>query len=238
NIALMKWMIGNGYSDARTLRRRIAAQEAWLADPELLKADADAEYAAIIEIDLAEIHEPIVACPNDPDDVKTLSDVAGAAIDEVFIGSCMTNIGHFRAASKLLEGKRDIPVKLWVAPPTKMDAKQLTEEGHYGVLGTAGARMEMPGCSLCMGNQAQVREGATVMSTSTRNFPNRLGKNANVYLGSAELAAICSRLGRIPTKDEYMADVGVLNASSDKIYRYMNCDHIADFREVADKVAA
>jgi aconitate hydratase 2/2-methylisocitrate dehydratase len=161
NVALMKWMIANGYAAARTLQRRIDAQEAWLADPKLLAGDADAEYAAVIEIDLAEIHEPIVACPNDPDDVKTLSDVAGAVIDEVFIGSCMTNIGHFRAASKLLEGKRDIPVKLWVAPPTKMDANQLSEEGHYGVLGTAGARMEMPGCSLCMGNQAQVREGAT-----------------------------------------------------------------------------
>ena len=238
NITLMKWMIANGYADARTLQRRIAAQEAWLKDPKLLKGDADAEYAAVIEIDLADVHEPIVACPNDPDDVKTLSDVAGAKIDEVFIGSCMTNIGHFRAASKLLEGKRDIPVKLWVAPPTKMDQKQLTEEGHYGVLGTAGARMEMPGCSLCMGNQAQVREGATVMSTSTRNFPNRLGKNTNVYLGSAELAAICSRLGRIPTREEYMADMGVLNAHSDTIYQYMNFDKIADFKSVADKVTA
>jgi aconitate hydratase 2/2-methylisocitrate dehydratase len=238
NITLMKWMIANGYADARTLQRRIAAQEAWLADPKLLKGDADAEYAAVIEIDLADIHEPIVACPNDPDDVKTLSDVAGAAIDEVFIGSCMTNIGHFRAASKLLEGKRDIPVKLWVAPPTKMDAKQLTEEGHYGVLGTAGARMEMPGCSLCMGNQAQVKEGATVFSTSTRNFPNRLGKNSNVYLGSAELAAICSRLGRIPTKAEYMADIGVINKDGDKIYKYMNFDQIDDFARVAGTVTA
>ena len=182
NITLMKTMIANGYQDARTLERRIKAMEAWIANPQLLKGDADAEYAAVIEIDLADIHEPIVACPNDPDDVKTLSDVAGAKIDEVFIGSCMTNIGHFRAASKLLEGKRDIPVKLWVAPPTKMDAEQLTAEGHYGTFGTAGARMEMPGCSLCMGNQAQVKEGATVMSTSTRNFPNRLGKNSNVYL--------------------------------------------------------
>lgn len=238
NITLMRWMIAQGYVDARTLARRIAAQEAWLKDPKLLKGDADAEYAAVIEIDLAEIGEPIVACPNDPDDVKTLSDVAGAKIDEVFIGSCMTNIGHFRAASKLLEGKRDIPVKLWVAPPTKMDQQQLTEEGHYGVLGVAGARMEMPGCSLCMGNQAQVREGATVMSTSTRNFPNRLGKNTNVYLGSAELAAICSRLGRIPTREEYMADIGVINANGDKIYKYMNFDQIADFRKVADTVPA
>ena len=236
NITLMKWMIANGFQDARTLTRRIKAMEAWIADPQLLKADADAEYAAVIEIDLADIKEPIVACPNDPDDVKVLSEVAGTKIDEVFIGSCMTNIGHFRAASKLLEGKRDIPVKLWVAPPTKMDAEQLTAEGHYGTFGTAGARMEMPGCSLCMGNQAQVKEGATVMSTSTRNFPNRLGKNSNVYLGSAELAAICSRLGRIPTKEEYMADIGVLNQKAGEVYRYMNFNEIADYQELADTV--
>ena len=238
NITLLKWMIAEGYQDARSLARRIEKMEAWLANPELLQPDADAEYAAVIEIDLADIHEPIVACPNDPDDVKTLSDVAGAAIDEVFIGSCMTNIGHFRAAAKLLEGKRDIPTKLWVAPPTKMDASELTKEGHYGTFGTAGARMEMPGCSLCMGNQAQVREGATVFSTSTRNFPNRLGRNSNVYLGSAELAAICSRLGRIPTKAEYMADIGVLDASSKDIYRYMNFDQIEDYQDVANTVAA
>ncbi|ANB17666.1 bifunctional aconitate hydratase 2/2-methylisocitrate dehydratase [Dokdonella koreensis] len=238
NITLLKWMIANGYQDPRSIARRIKAMEAWLADPRLLEPDADAEYAAVIEIDLADIHEPIVACPNDPDDVKTLSEVSGAAIDEVFIGSCMTNIGHFRAASKLLEGKRDIPAKLWVAPPTKMDAAELTKEGHYGTFGTAGARMEMPGCSLCMGNQAQVREGATVFSTSTRNFPNRLGRNTNVYLGSAELAAICSRLGRIPTREEYMADIGVINANGDTIYRYMNFDQIEDFKDVADTVAA
>ncbi len=170
--------------------------------------------------------------------MKTLSDVAGAKIDEVFIGSCMTNIGHFRAASKLLEGQRDIPVKLWIAPPTKMDAQQLTEEGHYGVFGNAGARTEMPGCSLCMGNQAQVREGATVMSTSTRNFPNRLGKNTNVYLGCAELAAICSRLGRIPTREEYMASTGVLDAASEQVYQYLNFDKIEEYQEVADGVAA
>ncbi|MEY4883974.1 MAG: bifunctional aconitate hydratase 2/2-methylisocitrate dehydratase [Pseudomonadota bacterium] len=236
NITMLKWMIATGYSDVRTINRRIKAMEAWLADPQLLKGDADAEYAAIIEIDLADIHEPIVACPNDPDDVKTLSDVAGAKIDEVFIGSCMTNIGHFRAASKLLENKRDIPVKLWMAPPTKMDAKQLTEEGHYGVLGAAGARMEMPGCSLCMGNQAQVKEGATVFSTSTRNFPNRLGKNSFVYLGSAELAAICSKLGRIPTKTEYLADMGVLTAASDKIYQYLNFDKVQDYTDAAASV--
>jgi len=238
NITMLKWMIATGYSDVRTIKRRIAAMEAWIANPQLLAPDADAEYAEIIEIDMNEISEPIVACPNDPDDVKTLSDVAGARIDEVFIGSCMTNIGHFRAASKLLENKRDIPVKLWIAPPTKMDQKQLTEEGHYGVLGSAGARMEMPGCSLCMGNQAQVKEGATVFSTSTRNFPNRLGKNANVYLGSAELAAICSKLGRIPTREEYMADMGVINQDGSNIYKYMNFDQIKDFSDQADKVTS
>lgn len=238
NITLLKWMIAEGYADPRSLQRRIKAMEGWLANPQLLEGDADAEYAAVIDIDLNQIVEPIVACPNDPDDVKTLSDVSGAVIDEVFIGSCMTNIGHFRAAAKLLEGKRDIPTRLWVAPPTKMDASELTKEGHYGTFGTAGARMEMPGCSLCMGNQAQAREGATVFSTSTRNFPNRLGRNTNVYLGSAELAAICSRLGRIPTREEYMADVGVLKADSDKIYRYMNFDQIEDYKTAADTVAA
>lgn len=238
NITLLKWMIAEGYADARSLARRIAKMEAWLADPQLLEPDADAEYAAVIEIDLAEVHEPLLACPNDPDDVKTLSDVAGTAIDEVFIGSCMTNIGHFRAAAKLLEGKRDIPTRLWVAPPTKMDASELTKEGVYGTFGTAGARMEMPGCSLCMGNQAQVREGATVFSTSTRNFPNRLGRNSNVFLGSAELAAICSRLGRIPTKAEYMADIGVINEKGAEIYRYMNFDQIEEYQDVAKTVAA
>ena len=238
NITLLKWMIATGYGDVRSINRRIAAMEAWLADPQLLKADANAEYAAVIEIDLADIHEPIVACPNDPDDVKTLSEVAGSKIDEVFIGSCMTNIGHFRAASKLLENKRDIPVKLWMAPPTKMDARQLSEEGHYGVLGAAGARMEMPGCSLCMGNQAQVKEGATVFSTSTRNFPNRLGKNSNVYLGSAELAAICSKLGRIPTKAEYMADMSVLTAASDTVYQYLNFDKVKDYTDAAETANA
>ncbi|NHC62029.1 bifunctional aconitate hydratase 2/2-methylisocitrate dehydratase [Paenalcaligenes suwonensis] len=236
NITLLKWMIANGYEDERTLARRIQNMESWLANPQLMEPDADAEYAAIIDINMSEIHEPIVACPNDPDDVKTLSDVSGTAIDEVFIGSCMTNIGHFRAASKLLEGKRDIPTRLWIAPPTKMDQAQLTEEGHYGVLGTAGARMEMPGCSLCMGNQAQVREGATVMSTSTRNFPNRLGKNSNVFLGSAELAAVCSRLGRIPSREEYLADMGILEKDSDKIYHYLNFDQIEEYKEIADSV--
>ncbi|MCD9046721.1 bifunctional aconitate hydratase 2/2-methylisocitrate dehydratase [Luteimonas sp. MHLX1A] len=238
NITLLKWMIAEGYADARSLARRIAKMEEWLADPQLLEPDADAEYAAVIEIDLAEVHEPLLACPNDPDDVKSLSDVAGTKIDEVFIGSCMTNIGHFRAAAKLLEGKRDIPTRLWVAPPTKMDASELTKEGVYGTFGSAGARMEMPGCSLCMGNQAQVREGATVFSTSTRNFPNRLGRNTNVFLGSAELAAICSRLGRIPTREEYMADIGVVNDNGAEIYRYMNFDQIEEYRETAETVAA
>jgi len=238
NIVLMKNMIADGYADKRTLERRIKAMEAWIADPQLLKADSDADYAEVIEIDLAEIKEPILCCPNDPDDAKFLSDVAGTKIDEVFIGSCMTNIGHFRAASKLLEGKRDIPVKLWVAPPTKMDASELTKEGHYGTFGTAGARMEMPGCSLCMGNQAQVREGATVVSTSTRNFPNRLGKNSNVFLASAELAAIASKLGRIPSVAEYHADMGVINADGSKIYRYMNFDKIEEFADKAKSVTA
>jgi aconitate hydratase 2 / 2-methylisocitrate dehydratase len=238
NITLLKSMIAGGYADARTIARRVAEMEKWLANPSLLKADKDAEYAATIEIDLAEITEPIVCCPNDPDDAKTLSNVAGNKIDEVFIGSCMTNIGHFRAASKLLEGKRDIPVKLWMAPPTKMDAAQLTAEGHYGVFGAAGARMEMPGCSLCMGNQAQVKEGATVMSTSTRNFPNRLGKNTFVYLASAELSAIASKIGRIPTKAEYLADVGVINKDSANVYKYMNFDQMEEFQAAADTVKA
>jgi aconitate hydratase 2/2-methylisocitrate dehydratase len=236
NITLMKWMIANGYQDKRTLERRIRAMEAWLAKPDLLAPDADAEYAAVIEIDLADIHEPIVACPNDPDDVKTLAEVAGDKIDEVFVGSCMTNIGHFRAASKLLEGKTDIPVKLWIAPPTKMDAQVLTSEGHYGNLGRTGARMETPGCSLCMGNQAQVRKGATVMSTSTRNFPNRLGVDTRVYLGSAELAAVCSILGRIPTREEYMANTSTLDGNAADIYRYMNFDKLEEFSTVADSV--
>lgn len=237
NITLMKWMIANGYADARTLARRIKAMQEWLAAPELLQPDTDAEYAVVIEIDLADIKEPIVACPNDPDDVKFLSEVAGDKIDEVFIGSCMTNIGHFRAASKLLEGKSDIPVRLWIAPPTKMDAQQLTEEGHYGVLGRTGARMEMPGCSLCMGNQAQVRKGSTAFSTSTRNFPNRLGIDTRVYLGSAELASVCAMLGKIPTHAEYLANIGILEQKSDEVYRYLNFDQIKSYSDVADTVA-
>lgn len=236
NITLMKWMIAEGYEDPRTLGRRIKAMEAWIAKPELLQPDADAEYAAVIEIDLADIKEPIVACPNDPDDVKVLSEVAGDKIDEVFIGSCMTNIGHFRAAGKVLAGQSDIPTRLWIAPPTKMDALILTEEGYYSVLGKAGARMEMPGCSLCMGNQAQVRKGSTAMSTSTRNFPNRLGIDTRVYLGSAELSAVCALLGRIPTPAEYLEQVRAVNAKAADVYRYMNFDQIEAFRKVADTV--
>ena len=236
NIVLMKNMIADGYKDPRTLERRIKAMEEWLANPQLLKADANAEYAAVIEINMDEIKEPIIACPNDPDDVCFMSEKSGTKIDEVFIGSCMTNIGHFRAASTLLTGKTDIPVRLWLAPPTKMDARQLSDEGHYGVLGRAGARMEMPGCSLCMGNQAQVREGATVISTSTRNFPNRLGKNTNVFLGSAELAAICSKLGHIPSLEEYQANIGIINENGNKIYRYMNFNQIKEYNDVAEQL--
>ncbi len=238
NIVLMKNMIAQGYNDKRALERRIKAVQAWLAKPNLLEADANAEYAHVLEIDMDQLKEPVLCCPNDPDDAQLLSQVAGTKIDEVFIGSCMTNIGHFRAASKLLEGRRDIPVKLWVAPPTKMDAAELTKEGHYGVFGAAGARTEMPGCSLCMGNQAQVREGATVVSTSTRNFPNRLGKNANVYLASAEVAAISSKLGHIPSVEEYQASMTEINKDGSQIYKYMNFDKIEEYAEVAKGVAA
>ena len=236
NITLMKWMIANGYEDKRTLGRRIKAMEAWIANPQLLKADANADYAEIIEINIDEIKEPILACPNDPDDVKFLSEVAGAKIDEVFIGSCMTNIGHFRAAGKVLEGKTDIPTRLWIAPPTKMDAMILTEEGYYGILGRTGARMESPGCSLCMGNQAQMRKGATAVSTSTRNFPNRLGIDTQVYLASAELAAVAALLGCLPTPKEYLEQVAALDSKSSEVYRYMNFDKIKSFSEMADTV--
>ncbi|RLJ65020.1 bifunctional aconitate hydratase 2/2-methylisocitrate dehydratase [Sulfurisoma sediminicola] len=236
NITLMKWMIAEGYEDKRALSRRIKAMEEWIANGTLLQPDADAEYAAVIEIDMSEITEPLLACPNDPDDVKTLSAVAGDKIDEVFIGSCMTNIGHFRAAGKVLDGKSDIPTRLWIAPPTKMDAMILNEEGYYSVLGKSGARMEMPGCSLCMGNQAQVRKGSTAVSTSTRNFPNRLGIDTRVYLSSAELAAVCALMGRIPTNAEYQERVQAVNAKAADVYRYMNFDQIAEFKEVADTV--
>ncbi|MCF1441225.1 bifunctional aconitate hydratase 2/2-methylisocitrate dehydratase [Ralstonia nicotianae] len=238
NVVLMKNMIADGYADKRTLERRIHAVEAWLANPQLLEADKDAEYAAIIEIDLDELKEPVLCCPNDPDDAKLLSAVSGTKIDEAFIGSCMTNIGHFRAAARLLEGQRDIPVKLWVAPPTKMDQNELVKEGHYAAFGSAGARTEMPGCSLCMGNQAQVREGATVVSTSTRNFPNRLGKNTNVFLASAELAAIASKLGKIPTVDEYHEAMGIINRDAANVYRYMNFDQIEEYAETAKALAS
>ncbi len=236
NITLMKWMIAEGYEDKRTLARRIKAMEDWLANPQLLQPDADAEYAAVIEIDLADVKEPILACPNDPDDVKLLSDVQGDKIDEVFIGSCMTNIGHFRAAGKVLDGKSDIPTRLWIAPPTKMDAMILNEEGYYSVLGKSGARMEMPGCSLCMGNQAQIKKGSTAVSTSTRNFPNRLGIDTRVYLSSAELAAVAALLGKLPTVAEYMEYVNVVNQKAGDIYRYMQFDTIPDFVDVAKEV--
>jgi aconitate hydratase 2/2-methylisocitrate dehydratase len=238
NVTLLRWMIAEGYGDKRTLERRIKAMEDWLANPALLEPDADAEYAEIIEIDMDQITEPLLACPNDPDDIKPLSEVAGTQIDEVFLGSCMTNIGHFRAAGKLLEQQKgDLPTRLWVAPPTKMDQSQLTEEGYYGTFGKAGARMEMPGCSLCMGNQARVRENSTVVSTSTRNFPNRLGNGANVFLASAELAAVCSILGRIPTVEEYMQYAAQIGKTADDTYRYLNFDRITNYREKADKVA-
>jgi aconitate hydratase 2/2-methylisocitrate dehydratase len=231
NITLLQWMIKEGYGDARTIERRIAKMQEWLATPVLLEPDADAEYFAVIEINLNEITEPLLACPNDPDDIKKLSDVAGTQIDEVFLGSCMTNIGHFRAAEKLLKQQTtDLPSKLWIAPPTKMDVSQLTKEGVYDTFEKAGARLEMPGCSLCMGNQARVKEGATVVSTSTRNFPNRLGDNTNVFLSSAELAAVCSILGKIPTVEEYMRYANQINATADETYQYLNFDQIADYR--------
>jgi len=238
NITLLKWMIAEGYGDKRTIERRIKAMEDWLANPVLLEPDADAEYAEIIEIDMDQIKEPLLACPNDPDDIKPLSEVAGTKIDEVFLGSCMTNIGHFRAAGKLLEQQKgDLPTRLWVAPPTKMDQSQLTEEGYYGTFGKAGARMEMPGCSLCMGNQARVKENATVVSTSTRNFPNRLGNGANVFLASAELAAVCSILGKIPSVEEYLQYAAQIDKSAADTYRYLNFDQILNYREKADKAA-
>lgn len=239
NITLLKWMIANGYQDPRTLQRRIKAMEDWIANPELLEADADAEYAEIIEIDLNEIKEPLLACPNDPDDIRPLSAVTNDHVDEVFIGSCMTNIGHYRAAGKLLKDfSKPVPTVLWIAPPTKMDAHELMEEGYYAIFGGAGARTEIPGCSLCMGNQARVRDGATVVSTSTRNFPNRMGKDARVYLASAELSAISAILGRLPTAAEYQEKMAGINALAADIYRYLNFDRVAAYQEIAQRVAA
>ena len=237
NIVLLKWMIAEGYGDRRTLERRIQGMEKWLANPELLEADADAEYAAVIDIDLADIKEPILCAPNDPDDARPLSAVQGEKIDEVFIGSCMTNIGHFRAAGKLLDAhKGQLPTRLWVAPPTRMDAAQLTEEGYYSVFGKSGARIEIPGCSLCMGNQARVADGATVVSTSTRNFPNRLGTGANVFLASAELAAVAALIGKLPTPEEYQTYVAQVDKTAVDTYRYLNFNQLSQYTEKADGV--
>ncbi|MEH6471980.1 MAG: bifunctional aconitate hydratase 2/2-methylisocitrate dehydratase [Halopseudomonas sp.] len=237
NIIMLKWMVAQGYGDERTINRRVAAMQEWLANPQLMEGDADADYASVIEIDLATIKEPLLACPNDPDDVKTLKDVQGTKIDEVFIGSCMTNIGHFRAAGKILEKVgTQLPTRMWMTPPTKMDAAQLTEEGYYGIYGRAGVRTEMPGCSLCMGNQARVAAKSTVMSTSTRNFPNRLGDGANVYLSSAELAAVGATLGRIPTFEEYMEYARDINTMADDVYRYLNFDQIDSYLQAAATV--
>lgn len=238
NITLLKWMISEGYGDARTIARRIKGMESWLANPTLLRADADAEYAADITIDMSAIKEPILCCPNDPDDAKTLADVAGDKIDEVFIGSCMTNIGHFRAAGALL---KEVPAgslttRLWIAPPTKMDARQLMDEGLYNVYAQAGARTEMPGCSLCMGNQARIAPKSTAVSTSTRNFPNRLGQGANVYLASAELASVAAVLGKLPTNEEYQQYAGKLNSMSADIYKYLNFDRMSEYTEEANKI--
>ena len=237
NIVMLKWMLAEGYGDKRTIERRIAGMQEWLANPKLMEADADAEYAAIIEIDMNEIKEPILCAPNDPDDARLLSTVAGDKIDEVFIGSCMTNIGHFRAAGKLLnQFKGQLHTRLWIAPPTKMDRDQLTEEGYYGIFGRVGARIEIPGCSLCMGNQARVGDGTTVVSTSTRNFPNRLGQGANVYLASAELASVAAILGRIPSVEEYQSYAKELDAMAADVYRYLNFDQIASYTSKAAEV--
>ncbi|RRU70574.1 bifunctional aconitate hydratase 2/2-methylisocitrate dehydratase [Stutzerimonas kunmingensis] len=234
NTTLLRWMISEGYGDARTLERRAQAMEAWLANPQLMSADADAEYTQVIEIDLSEVTEPVLCAPNDPDDARLLSSVQGEKIDEVFIGSCMTNIGHFRAAGKLLDKVEGaLPTRLWLSPPTKMDQHQLTEEGYYGIYNRAGARLEMPGCSLCMGNQARVETGSTVVSTSTRNFPNRLGDATNVYLASAELAAVASIIGRLPTVEEYMVYAAQIDTMAADVYRYLSFDQIAEFRESA-----
>ena len=234
NIVMLRWMIASGYGDAKTLERRAQSMEEWILNPQLLEADDNAEYAEIIEIDLNEIKEPLLACPNDPDDIKPLSEVANTKIQEVFIGSCMTNIGHFRAAGTLLQKYKNIKARLWVVPPTKMDEKQLIEEGIYNIFGVSGARTEVPGCSLCMGNQARVLANSTVVSTSTRNFPNRLGDGANVFLASAELSAISAVLGKLPSVDEYHKYMGDINPLSDEIYRYLNFNEIDTYVESAN----
>ncbi|WP_298610417.1 bifunctional aconitate hydratase 2/2-methylisocitrate dehydratase [uncultured Thiothrix sp.] len=237
NIVMLKWMLSEGYGDARTINRRIKGMEEWLANPSLMRADADAEYAAVIEIDMSEIKEPILCAPNDPDDARLLSTVQGDAIQEVFIGSCMTNIGHFRAAGKLLNKVDGIPTRLWVAPPTKMDEHQLMEEGYYNIYGRAGARTEMPGCSLCMGNQARIAPGSTAVSTSTRNFPNRLGTGSNVYLASAELASVAAIMGKLPTVAEYMEYAKTIDSMAGDIYRYLNFDQMSEYVKAAEKAA-
>ena len=234
NIVLLRWLISEGYGDARTLERRAQKMEQWIQNPVLLKPDNNAKYAATIEIDLNEIKEPLLACPNDPDDIKTLSEIGEDKIDEVFIGSCMTNIGHFRAAGKLLKDSSSLPTRLWISPPTRMDKFQLEQEGFYDIFKKAGVRTEVPGCSLCMGNQARVEPNATVVSTSTRNFPNRLGDGADVYLASAELAAISSILGKLPTNDEYQSFMSEINTMSADIFRYMNFNEIKSYKDAAD----
>jgi aconitate hydratase 2/2-methylisocitrate dehydratase len=237
NITMLKWMISEGYGDRRTIERRITAMEEWLAKPSLMEADADADYAHVIEIDLSEVKEPILCAPNDPDDARLLSDVQGTDIDEVFIGSCMTNIGHFRAAGKLLDNHAgQLSTRLWVSPPTKMDKDQLIEEGYYGIFGKVGVRIETPGCSLCMGNQARVADKATVMSTSTRNFPNRLGNGANVFLASAELSAVGAILGKIPTVAEYLDYAAKIDATASDTYRYLNFHTMQQYTSKADEV--
>merc|ERR550537_498920 len=236
NVTMLKWMISEGYGERRTLERRIASMENWLNKPHLMSADPGAKYYEEIEINMDEIKEPILCCPNDPDDAKLLSEVMGEKVDEVFVGSCMTNIGHFRAAGKMLdEFEGSLPTRLWVAPPTKMDAAQLTEEGYYSIFGKAGARTEMPGCSLCMGNQARVADKATVVSTSTRNFPNRLGKGANVFLASAELAAITAIEGKLPSVEEYLKYSDKIQSGKSDTYRYMNFHKMQDYLDVAEK---
>ena len=237
NIVMLKWMISEGYGDVRTISRRIQAMQDWLENPQLMEADADAEYTEVIEIDLNEIKEPILCAPNDPDDARLLSEVAGDKVDEVFVGSCMTNIGHFRAAGQLLEKMgKVIPTRMWIVPPTKMDQAQLIEEGMYSIYAKAGARTEPPGCSLCMGNQARVADNSTVVSTSTRNFPNRLGKGANVYLASSELASVAAVMGRLPTVEEYLKEAGELETMSAEIYRYLNFNEIEKYNNAANTV--